>query len=480
MLLRHSLSYLLFRGLPGVVNFAALAVFSRLILTAEYGYYAMAVSAIGLVEVAFSGWLRLSLLRFLPACQQGRESFLSTVLFTMLAAGVLLLGAGAMVALLIEDSFIRTLLLLSIALVWLEGWYGINLELARSQLQPARYGLYAFSRAVLAFLSGLGFALLGLGARGLLLGMACGMLAVIAGQMRAGEWRGVSWSAVDRALLREMMAYGFPLTATLAVSFVVSSSDRFMLAWLSGAESAGSYAVGCDMVTRAIGLLLVMVNLASYPLTVQALENSGIDAAREAMRRNALLLLALGLPVAIGMLTMAEQITGVVLGPDYRQTAIEIIPWIVPAALFANAKAFHADLGFQLGRSTGGQFKVMAIAALLNVALNLLLIPLYGGSGAAMATCAAYAGAFFLSWNWGKKIFPLPGLPGEWRKVLAAGTLMAISLWMTRTVDGTWQNLALQAALGGSVYTIGLLIFDVGGGRRMVAEKIAAVRKRNS
>lgn len=57
---------------------------------------------------------------------------------------------------------------------------------------------------------------------------------------------------------------------------------------------------------------------------------------------------------------------------------------------------------------------------------------------------------------------------------------MAISLWMTRTVDGTWQNLALQAALGGIVYTIGLLIFDVGGGRRMVAEKIAAVRKRNS
>lgn len=477
MLLRHSLSYLVFRGLPGVVNFAALAVFSRLIITSEYGYYAMAVSAVGLAEVAFSGWLRLSLLRFLPACHDAREGFLSTVFFTMLGAGAVLLAGAGLVALLVEEPFVRDLIMLGIGLVWLEGWFGINLELARSQLQPARYGLYAFARAVLAFLAGLGFALLGLGSRGLLLGVVCGMLAVIVVQMCAGEWRSISWAAVDLRLLKEMMAYGFPLTATLAVSFVVSSSDRFMLAWLAGAESAGSYAVGCDMVTRAVGLLLVMVNLASYPLTVQALENGGVDAAREAMRKNALLLLALGLPVAIGMLTMAGQITGVVLGPDYRLTAREIIPWIIPAALFANAKAFHADLGFQLGRSTGGQFKVMAVAALLNVVLNLVLIPLYGGIGAAMATCTAYAGAFFLSWNWGKKIFPLPGLPGEWRKVLGAACLMGVCLWLTREVDGTWLNLALQAAFGTIVYTLCLLMFDVGGGRRLVADKIAALQR---
>lgn len=50
MLLRHSALYTLARGLPGLINFAALAVYTRLLGPEEYGRYALVIAAVGLAN----------------------------------------------------------------------------------------------------------------------------------------------------------------------------------------------------------------------------------------------------------------------------------------------------------------------------------------------------------------------------------------------------------------------------------------------
>ena len=64
---------------------------------------------------------------------------------------------------------------------------------------------------------------------------------------------------------------------TVALSFVIDSSDRFLLGWLLIDAAVGQYAVAFDLTSFSIGLLLTIVNLAAYPLMIRALRNTALS-----------------------------------------------------------------------------------------------------------------------------------------------------------------------------------------------------------
>ena len=77
MLFRHSLIYLVGRSLPGLVNFLAIALFTRLIGPTDFGRYVLIVATAGFVNVSLFWWLRLSMSRFVP--KGNGSKLLSTV-----------------------------------------------------------------------------------------------------------------------------------------------------------------------------------------------------------------------------------------------------------------------------------------------------------------------------------------------------------------------------------------------------------------
>lgn len=50
-MLRHSLIYLLARGIPALLNFASIAVFTRMLAPETYGQYALVISGLTLANV---------------------------------------------------------------------------------------------------------------------------------------------------------------------------------------------------------------------------------------------------------------------------------------------------------------------------------------------------------------------------------------------------------------------------------------------
>ena len=79
MLARQSLGYLVARGLPALINFATIAIFSRLLSPEQYGRYVVALAWMLLVSTFAFDWLRLSTLRFYAANSSDEGGFLSAV-----------------------------------------------------------------------------------------------------------------------------------------------------------------------------------------------------------------------------------------------------------------------------------------------------------------------------------------------------------------------------------------------------------------
>lgn len=474
MLIRYTAYYGLARGVPGLLNFIAIAIYTRLLSPSDYGVYSLVVVWVGLVNVVCFQWIRLSLLRFFPAHLDDPRRLLSTLLLAYTSVASLTGVAGVAVWFAVADGSLRTLVLIAVPLIWVQAGFELSLELMRSQLNPLRYGLMAGTRAVIAL--GLGMLLItwGFGALGPLLAMLLGMLVAVV-TLSSSLWRGARPSLALLPDLRPLLIYGLPLTATFALEFVVSSSDRFLLAALLNNEAVGIYTAGYDLVAYVINLLLATVNLAAYPLVVRALEQHGREAAREQLDRNGSLLLLIAVPVTLGFIMLAPQIVALMLGESFHEGAEQLVPWVAVAIFMSCIRAFYFDLAFQLSEKTLYQVWINGGAALVNVALNLLFIPAFGLVGAAYATLISYGVALTLSALLGQRLFPISLITSDSFKVLLSGAVMVLCLWPLREATGTLA-LVEQVLWGAAVYTVSVFLLNVANVRGMVFAKRRAAK----
>ncbi len=446
MLIRHAAYYLLARGVPGLVNFAALAVYTRLLAPDEFGRYALVLAGVGLANAVVFQWLRLVLLRFLHAQGDDTQAFLAGIFALFLTLALAVTGVGSLLALWWPDSVWQRLLALAVPLLLTQAWFELGLELLRARLAPLPYGKLLGSKAVIALSIGALLAWIGLGALAPLLGLIAGhALAFLLFGLAA--WKGVrpAWPAASQ--LREQLRYGLPLTVTFALAWVVSGSDRFMLAWFLDEAAVGAYAAAYDLVFPAITLLLSVIHTAAYPLVVHGLENKGADVAEAELRINGELISAVSLAAAAMLIVLGPLLVSLIIGSTFREDALRILPWIALASAFAGIKAYYFDIAFHLGRSGGWLVITGGVAAGINFILNLFLIPLSGIVGAALATLFAYSIAMCFSAWFGAKVFPMPALMLMLLKAMLVGLVsgMAAALGSAGT-GASWINLSIGLA----------------------------------
>lgn len=472
MLLKHSGSYLLARVVPALVSFAALVVYTRILSPEDYGVYVLVIAAVSLVKsVAFS-WLDMALLRIMPAHLCEPRALLATVLGLYLLTATVTGVGGIATALLWPDPVVSRLILFAIPLLWAHAWFELNLTLSQAKLRPGRYGLMLCARSIVML--GLGSALVlgGAGAFGPLLGFCAG--SALGGLIIAcWDWRRIR-PRIDPSLARALARYGIPLTGALALGFFLDAADRFMITAFLGEGAVGPYAAAYDLTGQSLTVLMMVVNLAAYPLVLRAFEEGGIAAADRQIRQNGSLLLAVALPATVGIVTLADSIAGVLLGAEFRQTGAAILPWIAAGMLVAGLGSYFFNLAFQLKCRTGLLAWSPAAAAVSNVALNLWLIPAYGVAGAAWATLASYLIALVVCIAIGRRLMRINL---DWSQVLriaVASTVMGVALQIAPDQDGAW-GLVIEIALGGLVYGSCALLGNVMGARTSLLNRIGVL-----
>lgn len=459
MLLRHTLQYLLGRGGPAVFNLVAVAIYSRLLSPEQYGKFALVFAAVMLGNALFFLWLRMGLLRFSVSYKECKDVFLSTVavsfLLTIAITGVL----GTLLVLLWPDHDLSLLIALGVVFFWLHGWFELNLELLRSQLEPIRYGIVSAVKAALALGVGSLLVYAGFGPEGVLLGLIVASVLPMLGLFKK-EWHGIKLKNYDRNTLRQLLNYGLPLTGTFALSFFTNSSDRFLLGWLLDTKAAGLYSVASDFAKQSILVMMMTVNLAAFPLAVRAYEHKSPEQARMQMLENGTLLLAISLPVSTAMVILSSNISSVLFGQAFAKISSELIPWIALGSFFSGVRMYYFDQCFHLGKATSRQVLVALGGAIVSVGMNIILIPHFGTIGSAYANVIAFATALLLSWVLGKKIFPLPLLGRGRLKLVIATAGMAVALWPVRLWSGSFALLC-QVLLGLFVYCSLVLMLNI-------------------
>lgn len=183
----------------------------------------------------------------------------------------------------------------------------------------------------------------------------------------------------------DALKYSLPLFPHYYSHFLISMADRVLLARLGSLGNVGLYTVGYAM-AAALQMVVTSGNNAMMPEFSKASDEDESFSRLPGITTYYLLVcgfatvgFAAFMPVAITHLFSA----------DYS-AATSILPWLA-LAFFANA-IYYAPMNVlaQTARETRA-IPVMTLgAALVNIGVNFLLIPLYGIVGAAISTLLAY------------------------------------------------------------------------------------------
>jgi O-antigen/teichoic acid export membrane protein len=437
----HAAVYLLARGLPGVVAFFAIPVFSRVLEPGSYGRYALAVASVNVTYALLLQWLRLSLVRYLAAPGREPAAVKSTLLTAMLA---IVAATGALAAACLVPAWApwRAMVGVCWGLLAVQSAFELGCEYARAALRPWQYMRMQLFRAVGFVALGVAFVFGGAGWWGPAAGMGVGMMAAVALSWRR-DWRDVRLK-VDRGVLAALAQYGLPLSVTVALTVVISSSDRYLIAGMMGEGAAGLYAVAADFTAQTITLLMVSIQMAVFPLAVRAWEAGGARAAQRQMASNGSLLLAVGLPCVVGLAVLAPGVAHTFLGKSFRGAAAGIIPVVALGTFLGGLKNCHFDAAFQFAHRTISQVWIVLAAAAVNVGLNVVAIPRWGINGAAGASVVAYVVAIALTVWVGRRHVWLPIPPADAARVVAAAAVMGAVLW-------PWRGAVAPAAVAAQV-----------------------------
>ena len=421
-LLRHSGIYFLARFVAGSASFAIIAVYTRLLSAQEFGELALLLAGVGFCGQLLGDTPTSALLRFLPDHAAAARATLLWGLILPAAAICVLAMAGFAIA---APAHWRLPFIIATALVLVTLLHKFQLATAQGALNPGQYALLGGIESILDMVLGIALVWAGYGVAGALAGTTLGIAFTL-----ILNWRGwwIGRASYDPGLARRMLRFGAPLIASALCLWLATFADRWLIGGIAGTGEAGLYAAAYDLQMNLLGMPMMVMQLAGYPLTIAALSERGPQAARQQLLQVGAFIVLLILPEAVGIVMTGPLLTSIFIGPSFRPLSMSLLPLLVSATLLKVLMIYLCYRYFLSGR-THLTLASYLTAAVVDILLNLILLPHYGAWGAGIAALAGFGAGFATAVIATRGVFSFP-LPAP--AIVAAGLagVAAMTAWL--------------------------------------------------
>jgi O-antigen/teichoic acid export membrane protein len=220
----------------------------------------------------------------------------------------------------------------------------------------------------------------------------------------------------------EMMGYGFSMMMSAIAVASTNVIDRFVLNSMSGLEEVGLYSLGFKVSSIIKVLVITSVSMALTPLIFKKMKDD--DSHR--FYQKSMTYYGFGIMICImGVSLFGKEVLKLVTGSTLYWSSFTIIP-ILAFGLYFVALSDIVTIGIRIKKKTSRITLMTTIVSVLNLVLNILLIPVIGTEGAALASLFShlifFTGLFYFS----NKVYPIAF---EWRKVILMFSLGAILVY---------------------------------------------------
>ena len=383
------------------MNFAIQILIVRYLSKADYGSWAYVVSLVSLgVSIATFG-LDRSITRFIPIYDEEKEYDKLWGTIVMVTGTILSIGFGLVVLVyglhnLLSGTLISNEQAVSLLLIMV---FGIPIQ----SLDGLTTGLFAvlakpraifFRKNILGPTLRLAVVLLLVFSGASVMFLATGFVisgAIIVGLYgyfltrtvrREGLLERFNWATLEMPW-REVFGFTVPLLASDLLYMVINTTDAVLVGHYNGAEGVGALRVILPPAQLNL-LVFSSFTLLFTPVAARLFARDDTEGIGHLYWRTSAWIAVLTFPIFALTFPLSETLTVTLYGQRYESSATYL-------AVLSVAYYFNAALGFNgLTLKVFGKVRfivvISVVAAIVNLALNFALVPLYGALGAAIAT----------------------------------------------------------------------------------------------
>jgi O-antigen/teichoic acid export membrane protein len=197
---------------------------------------------------------------------------------------------------------------------------------------------------------------------------------------------------LDTNLWKFLITEAVPLAISGVFLLIAFRIDTILLLYYNGAEAVGFYNAAFGLMTALMFVPFVYVS-AIFPL-LSRLNVSSKELLKYSYEKSFKYLLILGLPIAVGTTLLASPIILLIYKSAFSQSivALQILIWAIPI-IFINYILGTAINSINKQRET---VKTAFLAMILNIVLNVYLLPTYGLIAACYITVLTELTCFIL------------------------------------------------------------------------------------
>lgn len=262
---------------------------------------------------------------------------------------------------------------------------------------------------------------------------------------------GITYGVNERQLFHRFLRYGTPMAVWFFAASMISTSDRYVIGAYVSTSAVAIYGSSYTIATQVIGLLTGPIVTATWPtiMTTWA-ETHSVSQVRTIMARATDLYLMLGIGLVGGSVAVGKDVVGIILSPKYFQGYTVLAPVMAGLVLWGASMLGHKSMEV-MERNDIMVWNAIG-AAVLNLGLNILLVPRVGWHVAAYTTLFSYFAYTAATWWIARRMVPWDIRFGRvlLYTVLAVGSdLLSNFLWSGGT---GFLSLMVRGVLFSTVY----------------------------
>jgi len=372
--------------------FLTLPFYTRIFTLEEYGIWSFVVTAVGLLNSILilggdSAYARF----FFEAKSQEEKRLITSTWFGFLAlwSGSLTIFCLPFTGLFSLCSFgtkayalLFTLTLLAAPVALINTMCG---QALRNRFQARTFVIINVASTLLSIgLSLFGAIVLKLGLTGVLGGAFFAALAML--PFRIWTVRGLLCPTFSLQILRKLLKFGVPLIPSSLGYWIFAVSDRILLGKLSNLEQVGLYTVA-NQVTGILAFFNGALGQAWSPHAIRVYEEQRQSAPIFFGRVLTYILCGFGL-LCVFFTAFSKEFLIFLSTPSFYPAGAAFGPLALGFVAYASTQV--TAMGISLAKKTQYFAICSWLAALLNLGLNVLLIPKWGMMAACWTTLAAY------------------------------------------------------------------------------------------
>lgn len=386
-------------GLVGITKFIInfrglilLPVLTKNLPIEEYGIWAQVMVTLGIIPSLMSFGLPGAMARFLPSAKAKEQfqemfySFLSVVIVSGLFVSVLMYIFSASIATLLFDGNFVIVKILSLV-IFFETIERVLFGYFRASQQIKNHSFLQFSKEFLLVVLVSIFVLQGNGLTGALVALLVKSFIVFL----------ISISIIISQLglkipkfhnFKSYLEYGLPSVPGNMSTWIVNSSDRYIIGGFLGTAAVGYYSPGYTFGSM-VRIFIEPLNFMLPMVLSKDYDENKLDEVRKMMCYSLKYFLMFAIPAVFGLSLLSKPLLVILSTPEIASKSYLITPFVAFSMLLFGIFSIFEKVAL-LVKKTKVIGTIWLFAAILNIGLNILLVPYIGIIAAAVTTLFSF------------------------------------------------------------------------------------------